>query len=126
MNALPEIAPIIPQMTTTITPSAPLIFPTNTLASPTSFSAMPLSAIKFPAITNIGTARSEVLIICEYPHTNKDLTGTLQVATRKIKAPAKQYGNGIPINNRINNKHIQIANATITFMIYFLLLPIFL
>ena len=63
MKALPEIAPIKPHVITHITPREPFIFPTNKLATSRSLSAIPVSEISVPAITNIGTAKSVILII---------------------------------------------------------------
>ena len=63
VNAEPKIAPMKPQVITQITPNAPLTFPTNRFATSSSFSAIPVSAIKEPAMTNIGTARRVTLVI---------------------------------------------------------------
>ena len=65
VKAEPEIAPIIPQTTTQMQPRAPLTLPTKMRARSTNFSAMLLSAIRLPAIMNMGTAISDVDIICE-------------------------------------------------------------
>lgn len=65
VKAEPEMAPIMPQTTTQMQPKAPLTLPTKIRARSTSFSAILLSAIRLPAMMNMGTAISEVEIICE-------------------------------------------------------------
>ena len=95
VKPLPEMAPMIAQVTAHTTPSPPRMRPTKTSTKSRRRLAIPLPAMSSPAKMYRGEARRTVLIIWLKSHTIKLFMFTSIKRAMKSRAPPKQKGRGM-------------------------------
>jgi hypothetical protein len=96
VRPLPEIAPIIAQLTDATTPRPPRIRPTKIFTNFNRLAAIPLSLMIDPANTNNGIQSSTGLASWLKPQTIVPLIVAPPRSVIDIRAPPKQYGRGTP------------------------------
>ena len=104
VKPLPEMAPMIAQVTAQTTPSPPRIRPMKMSTKSSSRLAIPLPAMSKPAKMYRGDARSTVLIIWLKPQTIKLFMLMSMKRAMKSRAPPKQKGRGTLSRSRTTSR----------------------